>query len=152
MADTNELITAPIDLTLSGEPQDILDAARRAAKALQTVIANKPQPVIFNNQQYLELEDWVTVARFYGVTPKIVSTHFVQFEQARGFEAVATAADSEGREISAGLKACVLTTNATGAGNRFSCCAQCQNESASKSTPHTLRLDRGARRDCSKQR
>ena len=27
MADTNELITAPIDLTLSGEPQDILDAA-----------------------------------------------------------------------------------------------------------------------------
>lgn len=95
----NELVTAPIELSLSGEPQDILDAARRAAKALQTVIANKPRPVIFNGEQYLELEDWVTVARFYGVTPKIVSTHFIQFEQARGFEAVAVAADSEGREI-----------------------------------------------------
>lgn len=72
-------------------PEIVLEEARRAAVALKEVIAAKPNPVLFNNEQYLEFEDWQTVGRFYGISPRVVSTKYVEFGEIKGWEATAEA-------------------------------------------------------------
>lgn len=82
-----------ITVFMDRKPEEVLAEAKRAATALMGVINAKPKEdkVIMNGRLYLEFEDWATVARFYGVQPKIESTTFVNFGDAQGFEAVAIA-------------------------------------------------------------
>lgn len=77
--------------TVSRPPSEVLAEAQRAAKALAQVIALKPKKFIMNGEQYLEYEDWQTVAKFYGVTARVVETRPVSFGGAQGFEAIAQA-------------------------------------------------------------
>lgn len=82
-------------LTTIRPPEIVLEEARAAATALKQVIDSKPKKVTFNGETYLENEDWLTVARFYGVTSRIRSTKFVEFGEGDnkvvGFEAIAEA-------------------------------------------------------------
>lgn len=62
-------ITVPENVPMTMAPAQVLSQAREAAQALQGVIAAKPKKVIMpNGEQYLEFEDWQTLARFYGYT------------------------------------------------------------------------------------
>ena len=79
------------DLEVRRDPLDVLEEARKAAKALKDVIDAKPKKVIFGGETYLEFEDWQTVGRFYGITPRILSTAHVQFGDVEGWEAKAEA-------------------------------------------------------------
>jgi hypothetical protein len=98
----------PVDLSISREPQVVLAEARKAAEALRDVISKKPDPVMFNGQRYLELEDWTTCARFYGVTAKVRSTNFIQYGDVIGFEASAEAiVMSTGQVISSADAMCL---------------------------------------------
>ncbi len=80
---------AVAELGVSRPPEIVLEEARRAATALHDVISSKPKPVKYNGETYLELEDWLTVARFYGLTVRTRSTQYVEYGGARGWEAVA---------------------------------------------------------------
>ena len=77
------------ELSVSREPALVLQEAKKAATALAEVLKNKPKKVMIQGKQYLEFEDWLTVARFYGSTVKVVSTNPVQFGDVHGFEATA---------------------------------------------------------------
>jgi len=79
------------DLAVARDPNKVLAEATIAAKALKDVISKKAKPVMFNGEQYLEFEDWQTVAKFYGVTAKITSTEYVEIGGAKGFLARAEA-------------------------------------------------------------
>ncbi|MBN2118541.1 MAG: hypothetical protein JW730_18350 [Anaerolineales bacterium] len=81
----------PVELSMSRPATAVLIEARQAAVALKDVISKKAKPVIFNNEQYLEFEDWQTLGRFYGVTAKVRATRFVQYGDVIGFEAEADA-------------------------------------------------------------
>jgi len=99
---------ASVDLSLARDPVQVLDDARRAAQALKSVIDSKPKPVRFNNETYLEFEDWQTVGRFYGITAKVVHTAPVEFDGVRGFEARAVAIHAAtGVEVSAADSMCL---------------------------------------------
>jgi hypothetical protein len=76
-------------LSVSRPPQTVLEEAGKAAEALKDVISKKKKPVIFGGEQYLEFEDWQTIARFYGVTARVKSTAHVQYGDVHGFEASA---------------------------------------------------------------
>ena len=78
-------------LDLAREPSVVLAEAHKAAAALRDVIEKKTKKVFFNNEQYLEFEDWQTVGKFYGVTAKVLSTQYVEFGNVKGFEARAVA-------------------------------------------------------------
>lgn len=82
-------------LTTTRPPEIVLEEARAAATALKQVIDSKPKKVTFNGETYLENEDWLTVARFYGVTSRIRGTNFVEYGEGDnkvvGFEAIAEA-------------------------------------------------------------
>lgn len=75
------------------EPDQVLAEAKKAAVALKQVMDSKPNKVMFNNEQYLEREDWGTVARFYNCTAKSIETRFVQYGDVSGWEAVAVVID-----------------------------------------------------------
>src|SRR3990167_4393437 len=81
-------------LAIQRSPDVVLAEAKRAATALQQIIAAKPKPVIFNGEQYLEFEDWQTVARFYGYVARVATTSPVEFGGVHGFEARADVVDA----------------------------------------------------------
>ncbi|HQD36994.1 MAG TPA: hypothetical protein PKV92_07865 [Thermodesulfovibrio thiophilus] len=89
-------------------PEIVLSEAQRAAQALTEVIKSKAKPVMIRGEQYLEFEDWQTVGRFYGVTPKVVETKYVKIGTAEGFEARAVVVRlKDGLEISAAEAMCL---------------------------------------------
>jgi hypothetical protein len=96
------------DLQTTRPPGVVLEEARQAAKALQQVIESKPSKVQFKGKTYLTYEDWQTVARFYGVTAKVISTAHVQYGSSEGFEARAVALlVATGMEISGADAMCM---------------------------------------------
>jgi hypothetical protein len=99
------------DLQIARPPEIVLEEAKRAAKALADVVSKKKKPVIMNGEQYLEFEDWQTVGRFYGVTAKVVDTHFIDYGNAQGFEAKAVAIRADGMEISGAEAMCLNDEN-----------------------------------------
>jgi hypothetical protein len=101
------LVTSSAQLIIARPPQDVLDEAHRAARALKDVLDAKPNKVMFNGEQYLEFEDWQTLGRFYGVTAKVVSTAFVEYADVNGFSARAVALRADGAEISAAEAECL---------------------------------------------
>jgi hypothetical protein len=88
------------DIQVSRPPEIVLEEARKAATVLHDVLVKKEKKVMMNGEQYLEFEDWQTVARFYGITAKVKETNFVDFGGVKGFEATAVAVRSDGMEIS----------------------------------------------------
>ena len=94
-------------LMLTRTPDEILSEAQKAATALSRVIAGKKKKVMFNGEQYLEFEDWLTVAKFYGLTVGIKQTKFVEYGEVTGFEATATVINQSGVEVSAADAMCL---------------------------------------------
>lgn len=99
-------------LSISRHPSEVLAEAAKAANALNEVIAKKPKQVTFNGKKYLENEDWITLARFYGVTSRIKNTTFVEFGEGevkvRGWEATAEAyRESTGQVIATADSMCL---------------------------------------------
>jgi ElaB/YqjD/DUF883 family membrane-anchored ribosome-binding protein len=78
-------------LSIQRAPEVVLEEARKAAKALADVLANKPKKVIISGEQYLQFEDWQTLGRFYGVTAAARTTEYVEFGDTEGFAATADA-------------------------------------------------------------
>ena len=95
------------DIAISRPPEIVLAEAQKAAKALADVVSKKKRPVMMNGEQYLEFEDWQTVGRFYGVTAKIISTEYLDYGEAKGFQARAVAIRTDGMEISAAEAMCL---------------------------------------------
>lgn len=96
------------DLVIARPPEIVLEEARRAAVALKEVIDSKPNPVLFNGEKYLEFEDWQTVGRFYGISPRIVATKYVEFGDIRGWEAQAQAVQVASERIVSSAEAMCL--------------------------------------------
>ena len=89
-------------------PEEVLQEAQRAARALKDVISKKEKPVKFNGEQYLEFEDWQMMAKFYGISSKVESSRYVEFGDVKGFEARAVVIRaSDGQELSAAEAMCL---------------------------------------------
>jgi len=104
-----------IALTEWRDPEAHLAEAQQAAAALGRVIAMKPKPVIFNGEQYLELEDWQTVGKFYGYTAKVESTNHVEYGGVTGWEATAVVIDKHGTEVGRAESMCMTDEKNWGA-------------------------------------
>lgn len=55
-------------VVLQGDPKQQLEFAKQCSVALMDVLKLKPKKVMINGRQYLEYEDWQTLARFYGAS------------------------------------------------------------------------------------
>jgi hypothetical protein len=84
------------DLTLAtSSPKVVLKEAIEAARSLKSLLARKAKPVIIGGQQYLQFEDWATLAQFFKITARITSTTYIsrtiKNEVVWGFESTAEA-------------------------------------------------------------
>lgn len=95
----------PIDIIRP--PTEILQEAHLAAKALAEVVKGKKKPVIFNDEQYLEFEDWQTIGKFYGLSAKVTGTEYIEYGSVHGFTARAITLNRYGMEISAAESLCM---------------------------------------------
>src|SRR3990172_4839568 len=102
-----EIQSSKNEIMVTREPAVILAEAKKAAQALMTVVSQKKKPVIMNGEQYLEFEDWQTVARFYGLTVRVNRTNLIEIGGARGFEAMADVLKSDGTIISSAEGMCL---------------------------------------------
>jgi len=109
MSENQEVVEIPsYEIGVMRPPEVVLAEAKKAAQALMTVVKQKPKPVIMNGEQYLEFEDWQTVAKFYGITAKVVKTTFIDLGGVKGFEATADAIRlSDGMAISSADAMCL---------------------------------------------
>lgn len=107
----NEIATVESDssraISVMRDPEIVLKEAKKAAQALMQVVKLKDKPVIFNGAQYLEFEDWQTVAKFYGVTAKVTRTSFIDLGGVKGFEASADAIRADGMILSSAESMCL---------------------------------------------
>lgn len=96
-------------LSLWKTPEIVLDEARVAANALMTVIKGKKDPVKFGGEQYIEREDWGTVAAFFKCSARMVegSVNYVTYGDAYGFEATCECVDREDRVLSRATSMCL---------------------------------------------
>ena len=94
-------------------PTQALAEAAECARALGDVMSKKKNPVMFpdgkgGQEQYLEVEDWETIAYFYAHTAKIVATEYVDYGDAgAGFNAIAVLVDRNGIEVSRAEAMCL---------------------------------------------
>ena len=96
------------ELVMSRDPVETIKDAERAARALTNQVFTKIKPPVINGKRYPQVEHWQTVASFYGVFPRITETHFVQYGEVQGFDAVAEAVvASTGNVISRAEASCM---------------------------------------------
>lgn len=96
------------EMAVVRHPRIVLEEAQAAASCLMEVVKQKPKPVMINGEQYLELDDWETVGRFYGVMAKVKWCRPIQVGDARGWEAqVALYHLPTGLEVGSGEGMCL---------------------------------------------
>ena len=88
-------------------PEIVLEEAHKAARALQDVVQSKSNKVMFNGEQYLELEDWQILARFYGLSSRVVSDKYIVYGDVTGFEATADVIRTDGAIVSSASAMCL---------------------------------------------
>jgi hypothetical protein len=80
-------------LVVRREPAKVLAQAKNAAKMLHAIIAKKPDKVIINNKQYIQLEDWELLGHFYGLSCRVTRTERIEVEGVWGWKAHAEVYD-----------------------------------------------------------
>lgn len=101
---------APISheaIGLVRQPEEVLNDAQRAATALMAIVANKKHKLVFNDEQYLEVDDWQTIGAFHGCTADIEWTRPITIGDAQGWEARAVLVDRNGRILSHAESMCL---------------------------------------------
>lgn len=95
-------------LAMPRAPEIVLQEAAKAAKVLRDLVESKPKKVVFNGKTFLQFEDWLTVARFYGITVLARTTNYVERGRVQGYECHAEAIlVSTGQVIGAGQAECL---------------------------------------------
>lgn len=84
-------IVAHSPMGMTQTPEQSLGEAERAAAALRDKVFSKIKPAVIQGKQYPLVEHWTTVASFYGITPKVTETKYVEYGGAKGWEAYAEA-------------------------------------------------------------
>lgn len=101
----NQELTVRQEVGIFNPPEVVLSNAMIAAKALQSVIANKPDPVIMNGQQYLEFDDWQLCGQFYGYSVKTGDAVPVEVDGVKGAKAHADLINVKTGEVVGGAEA-----------------------------------------------
>lgn len=137
MTENREIMVQPMELQTA--PSEVLKAAETAAKALADVINRKPRKIVINNEQYLEYEDWQTVAHFYGLHAKTGDAVPVEIMGIQGAKASAVILDREGRVVGGAEAYCLRDEDKWKNKPWFQLASMAQTRAASKAFSNTLR-------------
>ena len=92
---------------LKNDPVAEIEYATKCAKALTGIINSKEKKVIIQGKQYIEFEDWQTIARFYNITVGCEMTQPIMRDSKMfGYEARAFVYNQQGVKISSAEASC----------------------------------------------
>jgi len=90
------------------DPRAEVMFASKAAKALQSIVESKKNKVVINGKQYLQFEDWQTLARFFHYTAGIDKTKPIEKDGILyGYEARAVVYNEKGKVIGSAEASCM---------------------------------------------
>lgn len=102
------VVPPPSALMVSRPPKVVLEEAKEAATALVELIKSKPDLTVkLNGNDYLKFEAWQTIGKFYGASPKVTETKYIEYGEVKGFEAKAVVISSSGLEVSGAEAMCM---------------------------------------------
>lgn len=120
------------ELVLEGDPEKQLEFAQKAAKALMSVVNQKPKKVIIGGKTYIEYGDWQTLARFFGSTVGVEWTKPYEEEGKKiGWEARAIVY-RDGQVISSAEAMCTIKDKNWGSRDDFQRRSMAQTRASSK--------------------
>lgn len=135
-------VIIPAQVKAMVNPKAEVAFATECANALMEVISKKPKKVMINGEQYIEFEDWQTIARFYQCTVSVewtkaltnskqsangqTTTEFV------GYEARAVVLDRKGAVLSAAEASCTIAESRWRGRDRFQLKSMAQTRACAK--------------------
>jgi len=96
----------PVSLNLASPTQEI-KAGTEAATALMNIVNKNRWAIKIQGKKYLVFEAWQTLGRFYGLTVKTGKTKFVEYGEAKGFEATAEVLNKAGQVVGGSEAVCL---------------------------------------------
>ena len=69
-------------------PAERVEEVRQIAQALMSRVNSKKDPVKINNKVFIEFGDWQFIGAFFNTTARLRSVEFVEYDKAKGFNAV----------------------------------------------------------------
>lgn len=135
-----QIVEGEVLATMEHDPRSVLREAQAAAKALRDVVSQKPNKVMMNGEQFLEVEDWQTLGHFYGITgmgegdPEFVSFEVEPGSWVRGFKASAVALRGD-KVISRATAFCLSDEEKWGARPKYEWCYALKNGGTSVDDP-----------------
>jgi hypothetical protein len=88
-------------------PKQITAFGLKASKQLMDIVTQTNWTVNIQGNKYLRFEGWQTVGKFFGYTVKTEDTKYVEFGEAKGFEAKAVVLDNTGTVIGGAEAICM---------------------------------------------
>jgi hypothetical protein len=88
-------------------PKQITAFGLKASKQLMDIVTQTNWTVNIQGNKYLRFEGWQTVGKFFGYTVKTEDTKYVEFGEAKGFEAKAVVLDNKGTVIGGAEAICM---------------------------------------------
>ena len=110
LSETETLTGEPLPERTARDPQRILAQAEQAAQALAQAMAGKPRRVILNGSEYLEFEDWQTLAGFYGLATRTEEAEPIEIFGCQGAKAKAVVCDRDSGMQLGGAEAYCLSS------------------------------------------
>jgi hypothetical protein len=110
LSETETLTGEPLPERTTRDPQRILAQAEQAAQALAQAMAGKPRRVILNGSEYLEFEDWQTLAGFYGLATRTEEAEPIEIFGCQGAKAKAVVCDRDSGMQLGGAEAYCLSS------------------------------------------
>jgi hypothetical protein len=110
VTETEALTGEPLPERTPRDPQRILAQAEQAAQALARAMAGKPRRVILNGSEYLEFEDWQTLAGFYGLATRTQEAEPIEIFGCQGAKAKAVVCDRDSGVPLGGAEAYCLSS------------------------------------------
>lgn len=104
--DTNTQIQKTQDLPAEQTANEVVEQGRNRAKQLMDIVNQNQWAKNIQGKNYLQVEAWQTLGKFYGYTAKTVSTEFVEIGQNRGFNAVVEILDKDGKVVGGAEAGC----------------------------------------------
>lgn len=102
--------SAPASFVALEAPDRVIAEASRAAAALKDVIAQTNGAVRIGPSEHLKVEAWSTLAKFYGLVPRVTRTQYMDFgDGIRGYEAFAELVHAASGQVISSAEAMCLT-------------------------------------------
>ena len=95
------------ELATTEKPSELVAQGKDNAQVLMNIVSQNNWAIQIQGKKYLQFEAWQTLAKFYGLSVRTVSTTFVEYGTIKGFEARAEVVDKEGKIVGAGEGACL---------------------------------------------